>query len=147
MPTLEELLRASLKGANEKIDQANKDLHAAVVEAAKAVESVTEGKATLRLNATGSDESGTRYDLDVIVYGGGNEARTLSNLGVPIKGYPIFRYTNRNRDSTVERFDSVDALKAYFQKLASDADSPLVGYLAYVVRNPVEASTSSEVPF
>jgi hypothetical protein len=135
MPTLEELLRASLKGANEKFDQANKTLHAAVVEAAKAVEAVTEGKATLRLVTKSSNEDGTQYRL-VIIDKDGNQKRRLANLTVPLEGYPITRIADPA--SSMAQIKSPEELATYFQKLASDPDSPLVAYLAYIARNPSE---------
>ncbi|SRR6266540_4669133 len=130
MPTLEELLRASLKGANEKFDQANKALHAAVVDAAKAVEAVTGGKAVLRLHKMIENEGSTDYTLRVEA---GTESRALTDFTVTKKGYPITR--NARQGVHAEQFDSPEQLSAYFQKLASDPDSPLVAFLAYVVRN------------
>jgi hypothetical protein len=138
MPTLEELLRVSLKGANERFDRANKALHAAVVEAAKAVEAVTDGKATLRLDEVRSDDDETRYDLNVVPKRGG-EGRTLSNLAVTKKGFPIYRHQSSRDYTLLEQFDSTETLTAYFQKLASEPDSPLIGYLAYIVRNEERA--------
>lgn len=131
MPTIEELLRASLQGANEKFDQANKGLHAAVVEAAKAVEAVTEGKATLRLWKQHSDMSSTRYALGVTV---GEQHRQLSEFTVTGKGYPIHGKTG----SDVQPFDSPEALSQYFKNLAADPNSPLIAFLAYIARNTPE---------
>jgi hypothetical protein len=136
MPTLEELLRASLKGANDKFDQANKALHAAVVEAAKAVEAATEGKATLRLEEVKSDADETRYNLDIVVKED-DAVRTIASFAMGRKGFPITRLHNRESLHMLEKFDSAEAISAYFQKLASDPESPLVGYLAYIIRNAI----------
>ena len=147
MPTLEELLRASLKGANEKFDQANTSLHAAVVEAAKAVEAATEGKATLRLSGATQDESGTRYSLGVLAKDAGS-FRELAVFFIPQRGFPIYRET---RSREIEgSFHSESALKAYFNSLATDPDSPLIGYLAYILRstsNPPSHSPDDPIPF
>lgn len=137
MPTLEELLRVSLKGANERFDQANKTLHAVVVEAAKAVEAATEGKATVRLHVIESNESGTRYSLQVCDRKG-TDTRFLTDFNVTKNGFPIFEGSNRNAIGSAEAFTS------YFQKLMSDPESPLVGYLAYIVRN---SATTDAIPF
>jgi hypothetical protein len=142
MPTLEELLRASLKGANDKYNQANKALHASVVETAKAVEAATDGKATVRLDEVNRDANETRYDL-VIMIKGLDGTRTIANFGVSMQGFPIYRYeetggyTFRGNPEfrVAEKFDSAEAITKYFQKLASDPDSSLVGYLAFIIRN------------
>jgi hypothetical protein len=139
MPTLEELLRASLKGANDKYNQANKALHAAVVETAKAVEAATEGKATIRLDEVQRNASETRYDL-VIVIKKDDESRTIAIFEVGMKGFPITRYEDSEYQGhpafrVMEKFETAEAIAKYFQKLASDPDSPLVGYLAYIMRN------------
>jgi hypothetical protein len=142
MPTLEELLRTSLKGTNEKFDQANRALHAAVVEAAKAVEAVTNGKATLQLDEVRNDDAQTRYALGVVSKGTG-EARTVTYLAVTRRGFPISRHHDSDTSYPQESFDTPEKLSLYLQKLASDPDSPLVAYLAYFVRNFVEGA----IPF
>ena len=98
MPTLEELLRASLHGANEKFDAASKVLRAAVVDLAKAVEAATEGKATVRLRPksrtqgrTGqmnSPENAIYYSL-VVLAKGDDEGRELTTFCVDYNGFPI----------------------------------------------------------
>jgi hypothetical protein len=145
MPPIEELLRATLKRATEKFDQVNGALHAAVVEAKKAVEAVTGGMATLRLDERSNDEFETRYDLDVVVKG--NDVRTLANIGVRKKGYPIYRYHDADSMNITEKFDSAEALTAYFNKLAADPDSQLIAYLAYAVRNPPPLGDGDPIPF
>jgi hypothetical protein len=132
MPTLEELLRTSLKGANEKFHQANEALHAAVVEATKAVEAVTGGKANLRLQKGGEDESSVRYELHVRT---GDQARALGTFIVTKQG-SIHRQGGVSTDT--EQFDSPEQLSAFFQKLASDPNSRLVAFLAYILRYPTE---------
>lgn len=146
MPTLEELLRASLKGANEKFDQANRALHAAVVETAKAVEAATDGRATVRLQEVDVDESGTRYSLNVHTKGMGG--RDLAYFFLPQRGFPIYG-ESQNREIK-DTFPSATALDTYFSALASDPDSPLVGYLAYVVRHlaaHADSTAHDPIPF
>ncbi|AMV23903.1 hypothetical protein VT84_05875 [Gemmata sp. SH-PL17] len=135
MPTLEELLRASLKGANVKFDQANSDLHATVVEAAKAVEAVTGGKATLRLFPIAKDDTATGYDLCVVTVG--QQFRKLTSFTVTGAGYPIARHASPEQTAE-QHIKSSEELSSYFRKLASDPDSSLVAYLAYIVRNFLE---------
>ena len=133
MPTLEEMLRASLKSANEKFDKANNDLHALTAETAKAIEAVAEGKATLRLAEAERTVYWTRYDL-VLTSRSGNESRKLALMGVTKSGYPIQRLEGTERRNTftiAEEFDSLKELSAFFQKLASDSDSTLVAHLAF----------------
>ena len=146
MPTLEELLRASLKGADEKINKADHDLHAAVVEAAKAVEAVTDGKATLRLRVRRSDafqQNRFEYELGVIDRFG-QEFRTLASLKVSESGYPISAFDTSGRNWENRAIDSAEELSAYFRKLASDPDSFLVAYLAYINRNQLEGTPEDE---
>ncbi|MBA4191592.1 MAG: hypothetical protein C0467_26735 [Planctomycetaceae bacterium] len=130
MPTLEDMLRASLKGANERFELANKALHSAVAEAAKAVEAVTGGKATLQLVEHGKRETGSRFDFVVTAE---SQQRPLATFDVPNSGFPIRRL--HDEGGFAESFPSAAALASYFQKLASDQDSPLVAHLAYIVRN------------
>lgn len=140
MPTLEELLRASLKGANEKYDQANKSLHAAVAEAAKAVETVTGGKAFLRLHQVEQAVDWTRYRL-VVASKSGKEVRSLTILEVPLNGFPIERLEDDRHTENLtilEKFDTSEQLHKYFRTLVSDPNSPLVAYLAYILRNTPE---------
>jgi hypothetical protein len=140
MPTLEELLRASLKGADEKINKANSDLHAAVVDAAKAVEAVTGGKATLRLRGRGGDTfDGNRLKYELgLVDRLGKEFRALASLNVSVSGYPITAFDQSGKTWDSREINSPEELSAFFQKLASDPDSFLVAHLAYINRNPSE---------
>jgi len=65
----------------------------------------------------------------------------MAILGVGIRGFPIARYEDcsdefmgRPSFRVLEEFDSAEAIDKYFQNLVSAPDSPLVGYLAYVIR-------------
>jgi hypothetical protein len=72
---------------------------------------------------------------------GAQDSRSLTYFGVTKKGFPIHRSSRISSVTGEEQFDSPAALAVYFQKLASDVDSPLVGYLAYIMRNhPVGAT-------
>jgi hypothetical protein len=146
MPTLEEMLRASLKGANERFDQADKALHIAVAEAAKAVEAVTGGKATLRLNPRPRDEYGLRYDLVIVAKSrDSSQIRPLGILIVPTNGFPIHSQAP-TMPGPDQQFNTAEDLSAYFQRLASNPGSPLVGYLAYIIRNPSESPSENGDP-
>jgi hypothetical protein len=139
MPTLEELLRASLKGADEKLNQARSDLGAAVVEAAKAVEAVTAGKATIRyrIQKRTHHERGDFFDYEIgIVTRSGEQFRALVDIAVPVNGYPIFVHDPAGVEE--RRINSPDELTAFFHELASESDSPLVAHLAFINRNSHE---------
>jgi hypothetical protein len=157
MPTLEELLRASLKGANEKYDNANKALHAAVVDTAKAVESATKGKATVRLNIVSRDAGEIRYELRIVI-NDVSDTRSIANFAIGTKGFPILRYEDEDfsyQGRTVyrieEKFESAEAISNYFKNLVSDPDSSLVGYLAFIIRNLDSGDNSGDngdpIPF
>jgi hypothetical protein len=133
MPSLEEMLRNSLKGANDKYDEANRSLRALVVDTAKAVEAVTGARATLVLEAISNQESETQYDL-VIVVKDSDQSRCITHFSIPDKGFPIHRL-NGDAGRVVEKFNSEVELSTYFEKLASSEDSPLVLYLAFLARN------------
>ena len=135
MPTLEELLRASLKGANERFDSAKNTLHAAVVEAAKAVEAATGGKATIRLEEVSKKEAETRYSLEVIMKGT-DEVRELEIFSVSSNGFPIRALAEGG--GAYNQFNTEESIVKYFEKLASNPESPLVRYLAFIIRNSDE---------
>ncbi|MDY3552574.1 hypothetical protein R5W24_001658 [Gemmata sp. JC717] len=148
MATLEQLLRAALRGAGEQFNEASKALHVAVVELAKAVEAATEGKATVRLRPksrlqgrTGkmeSPENAIYYSL-VVLAKGDDEGRELTTFCVSYNGFPI----SYEIDHQWHKFWSPEEFATdYLTKLASDPDSPLVGYLAFIVRNSAAPSPS-----
>jgi hypothetical protein len=134
VPTLEELLRASLQGANRQHNEADADLHREVVAAARAVEAVTDGRATLRLIRSAEDRAATGYDLCVVAIDG-SEPRKIDSFTVTERGYPIMRHVDLF-ETAEEKFRSADEVNGYFRKLAADPDSLLVAYLAYYTRQP-----------
>lgn len=135
MPTLEDLLRASLQGANRQHNEADAALHREVVAAARAVEAVTDGRATLRLIRSAEDRTATGYDLCVVA-SDGSEPRKIDSFTVTARGYPILRHTDLI-ETAQEALHSADAVNDYFRKLAADPDSLLVAYLGYYTRQPL----------
>ncbi|AWM39520.1 hypothetical protein GobsT_21430 [Gemmata obscuriglobus] len=135
MPTLEDLLRASLQETEEDVNEASNALHTSAVEIAKATEAVTKNQATVRLKVMTGDETETRYNLDV-TRNGAPQGRTVACFGVPKKGFPITQYANWTEDRVTAQFSSKEELAAFFQQLASNPDSPLVGYLSFLLRHP-----------
>jgi hypothetical protein len=135
MPTIEELLRTSLQGATIEFDQAVKDLRNEVKSASSAVETITDGLATLSVAKVEDTADSAVYRVNFVM---GRDKREVQAFVVPIKGYPITVYDSvRSIDSILPGTKVKDGAELHqaFEKMAEDRTSPLVILLAYVLRN------------
>lgn len=139
MPTLEELLRESLKGTNAKFETARADLNAAVLELRAGVEAVSNGKVTVALEENGRTEVGTRYTLVAYERSAQRDARYLTEFLIRPTGYPISSGGPGVLDGIDGKFQTAEALTDYIRKLAT-GDSPLVVYLAHALRQPAHSA-------
>jgi len=131
MSSFEDSLKTTLLTVNEAFDVADADLHREVAEAARGLQRVTEGAATLTLKKTGEGEQGAHYSL--FISGSGVEA-VVGQFHVHARGYPVSVIsTLRSSQENLVCNDS-HALTEYFSKLASNPDSGLVTQAAYIMR-------------
>jgi len=127
---LEESLRTALISANTGFEQADADLHHVVTAAAQALATVTDGKAKLTLAKWGEDEHRVSYSLRIAGAGGLNDSKELAKITVRAKGYPISIADSRGDMS----YNDKPSLVSFFSNLATNPDSPLVTYAAFVIR-------------
>src|SRR5262249_22673335 len=145
MPTFEEVLRTTVSGVNEQYDRANRDLHRVVAEVSKSVQAASNGLASVVLRRTSEGSGGATYKL-VLKSHRDSEERDLAAISVPLQGYPI-QVAGAAPPSLYGLKQSADELTGGFQKMASDPNSPLVAFVAYLLRNRAEDSAEeAEAP-
>lgn len=147
MPTIEELLRKTLNGANPEYERADRDLHNEVREASAAVRNITGGLADLVLVPEEDLPDAIVYRLDLVL---GNDCRELKAFGIPYLGYPIratdsvqvlrLGYGGQVSTSVTLGYHllecaDVSSLHRLFEQMATSRDSALVRQLAYILRN------------
>jgi hypothetical protein len=128
--TLEESLRAALTDAYDRFNGADAYLHSEVASADQALGAVTYGKANLTLVKLAETETSNLYYLRI--RGGAVDAKDISKIIVPAKGYPI-----RIEDTTgtlIASCNEKESLSSYFTNLATNPDSPLITFAAYIMR-------------
>lgn len=151
MPTIEELLRSTLKGVNDQHSRADGDLHRAVAEVAKATQVLSGGLLTVRLYPAKSVAQSTRYVLRL--HYRNEESRFIGFYVVAASGYPIRFYDSEYLANDVTylpsaptgQFDTPDEVNEHFRRIATDPSSPLVVYLAYAVRQLDEEAKDNTI--
>ncbi|HXD88545.1 MAG TPA: hypothetical protein VN641_18795 [Urbifossiella sp.] len=146
MSDLDTILKNTLKGVTEKFDTARHDLHEQVAKLAKAVQSVTDGMASVELvpstNPATNNEKAILYHLSFFSPGQG-ERRALKNLRISMDGYPISVTTQDPPE--VANIQNRQQLEEMMQKMVSGKDSSLVAMIAFVLRNKA-ISTVESIP-
>ena len=144
MATLEEQLRNTLKNLNDRFSQVGGDLNRAVAEVAKAVSTVSEGMLQLKLRRVGRVANALNYEL-ILTYRG-EDSRPIALYEVPLSGYPIeeFAISNVEPRALQATIASPAELTEHFQRMVNDPESPLVGYLAFAVRQLEEDKREAE---
>jgi hypothetical protein len=138
MPTFEEMLKAALSGYEANNRAADLDLHHQVAEAAKAVEAISDGRASLSLVRQKETENHTVYSL-VLTNEQIHSQQELMAFRVSARGYPIdvapgAELLLKGPSSEAEQVNDRDQLETLFADLASNPDSSLVVTLAYILR-------------
>ncbi len=137
--TLEDLLRSSIEGVNREFEEADRALHDEVTSAGQALGKISGGDLLLRLDLAAEDQDNIVYRFFV------NSKRSGgANLGaflVGLKGFPIFFGEDVESVQRAVRSGLVAGkianhaeLRAFFHKMASNPDSPLVQKVAYLMR-------------
>lgn len=132
-------LRLSLGQALEAFETADADLHAAVNDADAAVQDVTGGSLSLKLDRISDTARGRSYDLDLLGVSGQTDG--IYNVGgffIASKGYPI-KYGNNlsSYDGAFETkgyLKNIDEIKSHIMGMMSNPDSPITVIIVYEMR-------------
>jgi hypothetical protein len=131
-----EALKKSVGRARASFDDADRDLHSAVVEADNAVKEISRGRLSLGLDAVDDAVHGRIYDLDLSEMG--NLVQTIESYFVPQSGYPISYGPRQGRTiETRGKLDSTEELTSYLLEMMSAPNSPLTVALAFRLRASV----------
>jgi hypothetical protein len=144
MSPFEELLRNTLKNLNEQLSQAGGDLNRAVAEVDKAVSAISEGTLHLKLRLCGRSVNPLNYELALIFRG--EDSRPLVIYEVPLSSYPIgvYEISNVEPRAKIGSIHSEAELTEHFQRIVTDPESSLLGYLAFAVRQLEEDKREAE---
>lgn len=131
---------------NENFDKADGDLHRAVAELSKAVQSITGGAGSVFLTKEEVGLDATTYSLNY--RRGRGEAHELWAFRLPGKGYPIEAYLGLElTDGKPTRLNSAQSVTEFFQKMVSDQSSELVSLIAFTLRNKPAQADADNPPF
>jgi len=150
--SLEEMLRSSLEGVNRAFQEADKALHSEVSSTNDALAKISGGVVQAKLDLFREDEDGLSYRF--LLEAGRGRTVPLGAFRVSLKGFPILfgpDVTSVERGDFLEAIGDPSQLMAFFHKMASNPDSPLIQKVAYLMRKKSDTDRKSrsdpEIPF